>query len=67
MQLIGGRGGGGVSKALGNAESTLAGIRKKTFTKIIIHAGMEECLVRDLEVEEALQTEIKETLEHNNQ
>ena len=36
------------------------------FTKIEAHAGISEWLVRDLEIEEALQTEIKETLEHNN-
>ena len=27
---------------------------------------MAECLVRDLDIEEALQDEIKDTLEHNN-
>ena len=40
---------------------------KKTFTKIEAHAGMTERLVRDLVIYEALQTEIKETLEHKNQ
>ena len=39
---------------------------KKTFTKIEAYAGMAERLVRDLVVEDALQDEIKETLEHNN-
>ena len=65
MQLIGE--GGGVKKALGNAESTLTGIQKKVFTKIDAYEGMTERLVRYLEVEEALQDEIKETLEHKNQ
>ena len=40
---------------------------KKTFTKIEAYAGMTEQLVIDLEIEEALQEEIKDTLEHNNQ
>ena len=40
---------------------------KKTFTKIGIHAGMAKRMVRDLGIEEALQEEIKETIEHNNQ
>ena len=56
-----------INKALGGVESTLAGIRKKTFTKIEAHAGMAKGLVRDLTNEEALQEEIKDTLEHNNQ
>ena len=56
-----------INKSLGNAESTLAGIREKTYTKIEAHAGMAERLVRDLAIEEALQDEIKHTLEHNNQ
>ena len=43
------------------------GFEKKTFTKIEAYAGMSEKLVRDLAIEEALQNEIKETLEHNNQ
>ena len=43
------------------------GFEKKTFTKIEAHAGMAERLVRDLAIEEALQEEIKDTLEHNNQ
>ena len=42
-------------------------MRKKTFTKIESYAGMSERLVRDLVIEEALQEEIKDTLEHNNQ
>ena len=44
-----------INKALGDAESTLAGIREKTFTKIESNAGMSERLVRDLAIEEALQ------------
>ena len=43
------------------------GFEKKTFTKIGAYAGMSEPLVRDLAIEEALQEEIKDTLEHNNQ
>ena len=60
------RGGERINKTLGNAESTLAGIRKKTFTKIEAYVGMAEQLVRDLAIEEAIQDEIKYTLEHNN-
>ena len=40
---------------------------KKTFTKIEVHAGMAKRMVKDLAIEEALQEEIKDTLEHNNQ
>ena len=54
--------GEGVNKALGNAEYTLAGIRKNKLTKIEAYAGMAERLVRDLAIEEALQDEIKDTL-----
>ena len=43
------------------------GFEKKTFTKIEAHVGMAERLVRDLAIEEALQEEIKHTLEHSNQ
>ena len=53
------------NKALGNTESTLTGIKKKHL-KIEAHSGMAERLVKDLEIEEALQTEIKEILEHKN-
>ena len=42
-------------------------LEKKTFTKIEAHAGMAEQLVRYLAIKEALQKEIKDTLEHNNQ
>ena len=61
------RGGDRISKSLGNAESTLAGIWKKIFTKIEAYAGVLERLVRDLAIEEALRDEIKYTLEHKNQ
>ena len=40
---------------------------KKSFSKIVAYAGMSEPLVRDLAMEEALQEEIKDTIEHNNQ
>ena len=40
---------------------------KTSFTKIKVDAGMAKRLVRDLAIEEALQEEIKNTLEHNNQ
>ena len=63
----GGVGGGGVNKYLGDAESTLAGIQGKNFTKIEAYAGMAERLGRDLAIEEAFQDKIKDTLEHNNQ
>ena len=56
-----------INKALGGAESALAGIREKNFTKIEANEGMAERLVRYLAIEEALQTEIKDTLEHKNQ
>ena len=52
-------GGERINRALGDSESTLARIRKKTFTKIEIDAGMEEQLVKYLDIEEALQTKIK--------
>ena len=56
-----------INEALGNVESTLEGIREKTFTKIEAHTSMDKRLVRDLAIEEALQDKIKHTLEHNNQ
>ena len=43
------------------------GFEKETFTKIEAHIGMAERRLRDLAIEEALQEEIKRTLEHNNQ
>ena len=42
-------------------------MRKKTFTKIEVHAGMAKRTMIHLAIEEALQEEIKHTLEHNNQ
>ena len=60
------RRGGGSTKLLGMMNLPWQGF-KKTITKIEAHAGMAERLVRDLDIEEALQSEIKETLEHNNQ
>ena len=66
MQLI--RGGGREStKLLGMLNLPWQGFEKKTFSKIEAHAGMAEQLVRDLAIEEALQEEIKDTLEGNNQ
>ena len=57
-----------INKALGGAESTLAGIQEeKNLTKIESNAGMAEWMVKDLAIEEALQEEIKDTLECNNQ
>ena len=56
-----------INKSLGDAESTLAGIREKNFTKIEANEGMAERLVRDLAIEEDLQDEIKDALEHKNQ
>ena len=66
MQLIGG-GGRESTKLLGMLNLPWQGFEKKTFTKIEAHTGMAERLVRDLAIEEALQEEIKDTLEHNNQ
>ena len=45
------RWGGRINKALGDAESTLAGIWGKFFSKIEANAGMAERLVRDLVIE----------------
>ena len=62
------QGGGREStKLLGVLNLPWQGFETKTFTKIEARAGMAERLVRDLEIEEALREEIKETLEHNNQ
>ena len=66
MNLIG-EGGGGIKKYLGNYQSNLAEIWKQKLTKIEACAGMVERLVRYLAIEEAVQDEIKDTLEHNNQ
>ena len=54
------------TKLLGVLNLPWQGFETK-FIKIEAYAGMAERLVKDLEIEEALQTEIKETLEHNNQ
>ena len=66
MQLIG-CGGRESAKLLGMLNLPWQGFEKKTFTKIEANAGMAEQLVRDLAIEEALQEEIKDTLERNNQ
>ena len=58
--------GEGVNKDLGNAEYTLAGIRF-FLKKIEAYSGMAEWLARYFAIEEALQDEIKDILEHNNQ
>ena len=59
---------GGIStKLLGILKPPWQLFEKKTFTKIEVHAGMAKRLVRDLVIEEALQEEMKDTLEHNNQ
>ena len=42
-------------------------LEKKTFTKTEAYAGMSKPLVRYLVIDAALQEEIKDTLEHNNQ
>ena len=65
MSLLGAahrRGGGGSTKLLVMLNQPSQGF-KNFFTKIEAYAGMAERLVRDLEIEEALQDEIKETLE----
>ena len=66
MQLIGG-GGKESTKLLGVLNLPWKGFEKKNFTKIEAHAGMAERLVGYLAIEEALQEEIKQTLEHKNQ
>ena len=58
--------GGGSKNLLGTLYPPWQGFEKKTSTKIEVHAGMPKRMVRDLAIEEALQEEIKETLEHNN-
>ena len=57
MQLIGG-GGRESTKILGMLDLPWQGFEKKTLTKIEAHAVMDEQLVRDLAIEEALQEEI---------
>ena len=66
MKLIGGEGRESI-KLLGMLNLPCQGFNKKTCTKIEANAGMTEQLVRDLAIEEALQEEIKDTLERNNQ
>ena len=66
MQLIGG-GGRELTKLLGMLNLPWQVFEKKTFSKIEARAGMAERLVRDLAIEQALQEEIKDTLEVNNQ
>ena len=66
MQLIGG-GGGESTKLLGMLNLPCRVFEKKTYTRIKAHAGMTKRLVKNLAIEEALQEEIKEALEHNNQ
>ena len=64
-QLIG-CGGRESTKILGMLNIPWKGFKKRTFTKIEAHAGLAERLVRYLEIEEAIQEEIKDTLENNN-
>ena len=66
MQLIGG-GGRESTKLLGMLNLPWQGFEIFFFTKIEANEGMAERLVRDLAIEEALQEEIKDTLERNNQ
>ena len=66
VQLIGG-GGRESKKLFVTLNQPWQGFEKKKFTKIEAYAGMSELLVRYLAIEEALQEEIKDTLEHNNQ
>ena len=66
MSLIG-CGGRESTKLLGMLNIPWQGFEKKTLTKIEANAGMAERLVRYLEIEEALQEEIKDILERNNQ
>ena len=67
IQLIGGGGGRELEKLLGVLNLPSKGFEKKNLAKIEAHAGMEKRLVRYLKIEEALQEEIKQTLEYNNQ
>ena len=60
------RGEGGSTKLLGTLNLPWQGFGKK-ITKIEAYTGIVERLVRDLEIEEALQDERKYTLEHKNQ
>ena len=65
MQIIGG-GGRESTKLLEMLNLPWKGF-KKHFPNIEAEAGVAEKLVRDLTIEQALQEEIKDTLEHNNQ
>ena len=60
-------GDGRSTKLLGVLNPPWQVFEKKKFTKNEVHAGMAKRLVRDLAIEGALQEEIKDTLEHNNQ
>ena len=66
MQVIGG-GGRESIKLFGMLNLPWQVFEKKPFTKIETHAGMAKHLVRYLVIEEALQKEMKDTLERNNQ
>ena len=66
IQLIGG-GWRESTKLLGMLNRPWQVFKKKTLTKIDAYAAMSERLVRYLAIEEALQEEIKDTIEHNNQ
>ena len=66
MQLFGG-GGRESTNLLMMLNLRCQGYGKKPFTKIEAHAGMAERLVRYLAIEQFLQEEIKDTLEHNTQ
>ena len=55
------------TKLLGMLNPIWRVFEKKTFTKIKEYASMAKPMVIDLAVEEALQEEIKDALEHNNQ
>ena len=59
-------GGGGSTNLLGIMNIPWKEFREKTFIKIEAYAGTEEHLMRYLAIEEALQREMKEILEHNN-
>ena len=58
---------GGSTKLLGMLNLPRQGFGGGGVTKIEAHTGMVEWLVIKLAIEEALQTEINDTLEHNNQ
>ena len=58
---------GRIYKYIWRDKFSLAGIRKKPFKQIESHTGMDERLVKDLAIEEALQIELKATLSHKNQ